>query len=86
YGKSTLLYEWASLETRRVAWVTLDHLDDDPVALLTLLAAAHLRSVGGDPALIDDMRGHGFSSLGRTAPRLASALRGSVEPFVLMLD
>jgi LuxR family transcriptional regulator, maltose regulon positive regulatory protein len=29
YGKSTLLAEWAEIEDRRVAWVSLDRLDDD---------------------------------------------------------
>ena len=32
------------------------------------------------------MSGLGVSVLGRAAPRLASALRTSPEPFVLMLD
>jgi hypothetical protein len=29
YGKSTLLVLWAVAEDRRVAWVSLDRLDDD---------------------------------------------------------
>ncbi len=40
YGKSTLLVQWAVAEDRRVAWVSLYPLDDDPAALLTLLASA----------------------------------------------
>ena len=43
YGKSTLLAEWAEAEDRRVAWVSLDRFDDDPAALLTLLASAYAR-------------------------------------------
>ena len=39
YGKSTLLAQWAAAEDRRVGWVSLDRLDDDPVALLSLLAS-----------------------------------------------
>ena len=38
YGKSTLLAEWAHAEDRPVAWVSLDRFDDDPAALLTVLA------------------------------------------------
>jgi LuxR family transcriptional regulator, maltose regulon positive regulatory protein len=86
YGKSTLLVEWAAGENRRVAWVALDRFDDDPAVLLTLLASAFARISPGNSELIADMRGHGVSVLGRAAPRLASALRTSPVPFVLMLD
>ena len=43
YGKSTLLAQWAEAEDRRVGWVSLDRLDDDPAALLSVLAAAYGR-------------------------------------------
>ena len=48
YGKSTLLIEWARAEDRRVAWVSLDHLDDDPALLLALLASAYARISPGN--------------------------------------
>ena len=86
YGKSTLLAQWARAEDRRVAWVSLDRFDDDPAALLTLLASAYARVSPGNADLVADMRGLGVSVLGRAAPRLASALRTSPAPFVLMLD
>ncbi len=86
YGKSTLLAQWARAEDRRVAWVSLDRFDDDPAALLTLLAAAYAQIMPGNDGLVADMRGHGMSVLGRAAPRLASALRTSPAPFVVMLD
>lgn len=85
YGKSTLLSEWAASEDRRVAWVSLDRLDDDPSALLSVLASAFGR-MAGLPDLVTEVRGPGLSTLGRAAPRLASALRTSSFPFVLMLD
>ena len=85
YGKSTLMAEWAETEHRRVAWVSLDRLDDDPSALLSLLASAYAR-ISGHTDLVADMRGLGVSALGHAAPRLASALRTSPVPFVLMLD
>ena len=47
YGKSTLLAEWARAEDRPVAWVSLDRFDDDPAALLALLASAYARIVAG---------------------------------------
>jgi LuxR family transcriptional regulator, maltose regulon positive regulatory protein len=86
YGKSTLLAQWAVAEDRRVAWVSFDRFDDDPAVLLTLLASAYARVSPGNADLIADMGGFGVSSLGRAAPRLASALRTSPVPFVLMLD
>ncbi len=86
YGKSTLLVEWALAEDRRVGWVSLDRFDDDPAVLLTLMASAYARVSPGDSELVADMRGPGVSVLGRAAPLLASALRASPVPFVLILD
>ena len=87
YGKSTLLSQWARTDERRVAWVSLDRLDDDPAGLLTLLATAYARISSDNADLITDMGGGlGVSALGRAAPRLASAFRTSPSPFVLMLD
>ena len=85
YGKSTLLAEWAEAEDRRVGWVSLERLDDDPSALLAVLAAAYAR-ISGQTDLVAEVGGLGVSALGRAAPRLASALRTSPVPFVLMLD
>ena len=86
YGKSTFLAQWAADDDRRVAWVALDRFDDDPAVLLTLLASAFARVAPGHADLVADMGGLGVSVLGRAAPRLASALRTSPVPFVLMLD
>ncbi len=86
YGKSTLLVQWARAEDRRVAWMSLDRFDDDPAALLVLLASACVRVTAGDADLVADMAGLGVSPLGRGAPRLAAAFRASSVPFVLMVD
>ena len=86
YGKSSFLAEWAQAEDRRTAWVSLDRFDDDPAMLLVSLATACCRSGLSGTDLVADMRGLGVSLLGRAAPRLASALRTSRQPFVLMLD
>ena len=86
YGKSTLLAEWAHSEERPVAWVSLDRFDDDPAALLTLLASAYAGIAPGMDQLAVDVGGHGVSALGRAAPLLASAFRAASTPFVLMLD
>jgi LuxR family maltose regulon positive regulatory protein len=86
YGKSTFLAEWAGLEDRRVAWVSLDRFDDDPAIMLASLASAYGQAGLGSPDLVADMRGLGVRLLGRAAPRLASAFHVSPVPFVLMLD
>lgn len=86
YGKSTLLAEWAAIDPRNVAWVSLDRSDDDPAGLLTVIAAA---SVGLTPAaegVVADMRGVGAVALGRSAPLLAGALAAAPEDFVLFID
>jgi LuxR family maltose regulon positive regulatory protein len=43
YGKTTLLAQWAEHRSRRVAWLTLDRHDNDPVVLL---ATSPLSSTG----------------------------------------
>ena len=40
YGKTTLVARWASGQARAIAWLTLDHHDDDPANLLSWLAMA----------------------------------------------
>jgi len=86
YGKSTLLAHWARVEDRPVGWVSLDRFDDDPSVLLTLLASAYARVYPDSAYVVVDMPAVGSSVLGRAAPRLASVLRQSSSPFVLMLD
>ncbi|WP_322938391.1 LuxR C-terminal-related transcriptional regulator [Nocardioides bizhenqiangii] len=86
YGKTTLLAQWALVEDRRVAWVSLDRYDDDPGVLLILLASAYARVSPGNDDLVADMSGLCVDALGRAAPRLASAFKSSPQPFVLMVD
>jgi LuxR family transcriptional regulator, maltose regulon positive regulatory protein len=86
YGKTTLMAQWALLDDRRVAWLSLDRYDDDPAVLLTLLASAYARVSPGNSNLVADMGGMGVDALGRAAPRLAAAFSSSREPFVLMVD
>ena len=86
YGKSTLLVEWARRERRRVVWISLDRLDDDPSALLFLLASAYERAAPEHAGLAAATRGMGVASLGRGAPRVASAFSDAQVPFVLLLD
>lgn len=86
YGKSTMLAEWAVTESRQVAWVSLDERDDDPVALLTLLAAACTSISPAVSDIADDMRGVGDTALSRSAPLLATGLAAAPSTFVLFID
>jgi LuxR family transcriptional regulator, maltose regulon positive regulatory protein len=86
YGKSMLLAEWVSTEKRPVAWISLDRLDDDPIALLILIASAFARVSPSAGALARDIRRLSGSPLGRGAPAVAATLRASPTPFVIVLD
>lgn len=86
YGKSTMLAEWAATEDRPVVWVTVDRFDDDPAALLTLIAIACAAVSSRAKDIVDEMHGVGAAMLGRSAPMLASALAAADTPFVLFID
>ena len=81
-----MLVEWADREPRRTAWISLDRLDDDPNALLFLIASAYERAVPEQAGLAAEISGLGVSALGRGAPRLAATLSRAPVPFVLLLD
>ncbi|HEU0181110.1 MAG TPA: LuxR C-terminal-related transcriptional regulator, partial [Agromyces mariniharenae] len=81
-----LLAEWASTDARPVGWVSLDRFDDDPAALLTLLAMAFARIFPDAAEVVAEMRGQGASTLGRSAPLLAAAMSDAAAPFLLVVD
>lgn len=86
YGKSTMLAEWAATEKRAVAWVSLDRSDDDPAALLSVIAAACAAFNPLAEDLVAEMRGIGSTSLSRSAPLLADVLASTPTNFVLFID
>jgi LuxR family maltose regulon positive regulatory protein len=86
YGKTTLMVDWVQRAPARVAWLSLDHRDNSPTALLTLLATAIDQLAPIDPAVFDDLAAPGVSILGQIVPRLVGALRDSPEPVLLVLD
>lgn len=86
YGKSTLLAEWASTERRATCWATVDRFDDDPGALLTLLATATQQITPGGANLASQMRGTSTTLLARSAPLLARTWSSAPEPFALFID
>lgn len=86
YGKTTLLAEWAATEERPVACVALDRFDDDPAAVLALVATAFARTFPESGPLASEMGGMNVGPLGRSAPLLASTLSNAPRPFVILID
>jgi LuxR family maltose regulon positive regulatory protein len=86
YGKSTLLAQWAARDRRPFAWVSVDHRDNDPVVLLTHVAAAVDGIEELDPRVFRSLAAGGSSMWATSLPRLGAALGSLHGPFVLVLD
>ena len=86
FGKTTLLSQWTARESRPMAWVTLDDLDNDPGILVTYLAAAYDRIQPIDGSVTDGLTGSDKRVLGSAVPRLLSDLHRWRRPVVLVLD
>jgi len=87
YGKTTVLTQWVSAGgPRRFAWVSLDDTHNDPIVLLTYVAAALDRVSPIDPRVFDALASPGASIFARVLPRLGAALAAVDEPLVLVLD
>ena len=85
YGKSTLVAQWSEADPRPSYWVQLGNGDNDPVVLLTRVAAALKRTNPVD----DELR----EELSRPRPRIDEVVLpllagelGDRDPFVLVLD
>ena len=85
WGKTTLLAQWASRSKRPFAWVAVDEHDNDPVVLLTYVAAALDRVSPLDPRVFDALASPGVSVEATVVPRLGAAMAES-EPVVVVLD
>ena len=95
FGKTTLLADWAATHTppRRVAWLSLDEADNQPVRFLTYLIAALQRaheSIGRDVAEIDFDRVDDSPSTADWVQVVLTTLINQVcavaEPLALVLD
>jgi LuxR family maltose regulon positive regulatory protein len=87
YGKTTALAQWAASEgQRRSAWVSVDQHDNDPVVLLTYIAAAVDRLSALDPSVFDALASPGASVHANIVPRLGAALAGIDRAIALVLD
>ena len=85
YGKTTLLVQWAQRNPRRVGWISVDHHDNDPVVLLTYLAAALDRIEPIDPDMLLPLSLPGVVAA-TVVPRLAAEVSSMTEPVWLVLD
>src|SRR5450432_85960 len=72
YGKTTLLAQWAERAWPRVAWVSCDNGDNDPVVLLSALAVALDRIGPVDPAVFWALASSGAGIT--VVPRFVSAI------------
>jgi LuxR family transcriptional regulator, maltose regulon positive regulatory protein len=86
WGKTTLLAQWASRSRRPFAWVSVDERDNDPIVLLTYVAAALDRISPLEPGVFDALASPGVSVEGTVVPRLGAALATIEQPVVLVLD
>ena len=86
WGKTTLLAQWASRSQRPFAWVSVDEKDNDPIVLLTYVAAALDRVSRLDPSVFDALALAGVSVEATVVPRLGAALAEMSEQVVLVLD
>ena len=84
YGKTTLLAQWAERLGPRVAWVSCDDADNDPVVLLSTLAVALDRIEPVDPTIFWALASSGAGIT--VAPRFVSAIASMHLPVTLVLD
>lgn len=86
YGKTTLLAEWAAVDHRPVAWVTLDEADNDPALLLASLTVALAPIEPVDPSLVPSLGRAGPRPRAAIAHRFGRVLANRSQPLVLVLD
>ena len=86
YGKTTVLSEWAAEDPRAVAWISLGERHDDPALLLASVVGALSEIDPIEPAVAEALDVPLPSIEGVVLPRLAAALEGQRQPFVLVLD
>ena len=80
YGKTTLITQWIAADERPFAYVSLDQRDNDPVVLLTYIAAAIDRVEPLPPAVFEALSSAGAGIEAVLLPRLAAALSMIDDP------
>ena len=84
YGKTALMAQWADRLGPRVAWLSCDDADNDPVVLLSALAIAFDRIGPVDPAIFPALASAGAGVT--MVPRLVSAVASMQPPVTVLLD
>jgi len=89
WGKTTLLSAWAHDPARidRVAWLSIDEADDEPVRFWTYLLSA-LDGIAPDLTTdaLNYLRAPGLDSIGIAVEALLNAATASPDAYVLVLD
>jgi LuxR family maltose regulon positive regulatory protein len=86
YGKTTLLTQWSGRRTGRVAWVSLDRRDNDPVVLLRYLATALNRVEPIEPGVFRTLAAPGAAAPASLIPRFVAGLSSMTRPVAVVLD
>ncbi|WP_240521508.1 helix-turn-helix transcriptional regulator [Amycolatopsis vastitatis] len=89
WGKTSLLSGWAADagEKRRIAWVSLDENDDEPVRFWSyVLTALHRVSDDISTGPLQALDGAGVAPTDLALPILLNELAASTRPHVLVLD
>ena len=84
YGKTTLLSQWVDDEPGRVAWLSGDDGDDDPVVLCTAIAAALDRLEPLAPGVFAALGAHRPAAA--LLPPLLTAFEAPADPVTLIID
>jgi LuxR family maltose regulon positive regulatory protein len=84
YGKTTLMAQWAERTGSRVAWLSCDEGDNDPVVLLSALGVALDRIGPVDPAIFSALASSGADIT--MVPRFVSAVASVQPPVIVILD
>ena len=84
YGKTMLLAQWAERVGPRLAWISCDDEDNDPVVLLSALAVALDRIEPVDPTIFWTLVSSGADIT--VVPRFVSAIASTHRPITVVLD
>ena len=84
YGKSIVLAQWADTKHPRVAWLSVDDRDNDPVVLLTYLAVALNRVQPIPPRVFRSLASPGAGLA--DVFRLVSTVRAMEKPVHIVVD
>ena len=84
YGKTALMAQWADRLGPRVAWLSCDDADNDPVVLMSALAIALDRVGPVDPAIFPALASSGAGVT--MVPRFVSAVASMRPPVTVLLD